>query len=65
MTETQKILGETILWMPKNGFPQAPFQESNKENNFGNKGGMSTYQGNDDAMSFVVLFHKLEFGLKI
>ena len=23
-------LGETILWRPKNGFPQAPFQESQK-----------------------------------
>ncbi len=24
------FLGETILWGPKNGFPQAPFQESHK-----------------------------------
>ncbi len=23
-------LGETILWRPKNGFPQTPFQESHK-----------------------------------
>ena len=24
------MLGETILWRPKNGFPQTPFQESRK-----------------------------------
>ena len=26
----RSFLGETILWGPKNGFPQAPFQESHK-----------------------------------
>ncbi len=25
-------LGETILWRPKNGFPQTPFQESQMGN---------------------------------
>jgi hypothetical protein len=25
-----RFLGETILWRPKNGFPQSPFQESHK-----------------------------------